>query len=186
MISQLEIIHKLGYTHGDINLKNICYNKEACCYSIIDFAMAKKIYNKNGNHKEKVKQSEFHGNFMYGSESMVNKTSISRKDELESMMYILCFLYSGTLPIIEWLNKNIERIHMKHIFEEICKYRIEKKKEYCEQVTNLLPPGFKQAFQYILLIDHKAKPDYNLIKLWFANNKSEEKKAFTSALNIKN
>jgi len=63
---------------------------------------------------------------------MMNKTSISRKDELESMMYILCFLYSGTLPITEWLNKNIEKIDMKNIFEEICKYRIENKKEYCE------------------------------------------------------
>ena len=80
---------------------------------------------------------------MYGSESMINKTSISRKDDLESMMYVLCFLFSGTLPIIEWLNKNIERIHMKHIFEEICNYRIDHKKEYIEEVTNLLPSGFK-------------------------------------------
>ena len=54
MISQLEIIHKLGYTHGDINLKNICYNKDERCYSLIDFAMTEKIYSKNGNHKDKI------------------------------------------------------------------------------------------------------------------------------------
>lgn len=28
LISQLEIIHKIGYTHGDLKFQNICYNPE--------------------------------------------------------------------------------------------------------------------------------------------------------------
>jgi len=79
--------------------------------------MAKKIYSKNGRHKDKMEEKDFHGNFMFGSESMAEKTSISRKDELESIMYVLCFLYSGTLPIIKWLNQNIDKFHMKEIFD---------------------------------------------------------------------
>lgn len=35
---------------------------------------------------------------------MVNLLTTGRKDDLESMMYILCFLNSGTLPIIEFIN----------------------------------------------------------------------------------
>ena len=94
--------------------------------------MAKKLYCKNGKHKEQTEEKEFYGNFMFGSESMTNKTSICRRDELESIMYIVCFLYSGTIPILEWLNLNIERIHMKNIFDEICNYRNNHNEAYRE------------------------------------------------------
>jgi len=60
---------------------------------------------------------------------MVNLKSTSRKDDLESLMYILCFLYSGTLPIIEYINKNIDNFHMRQFLSKVLKYRRDKKEE---------------------------------------------------------
>ena len=50
LVSQLEILHKLGYTHGDIKFKNICFDKISGNYSLIDFGLAKRIFHRNGMH----------------------------------------------------------------------------------------------------------------------------------------
>lgn len=52
LISQLEVFHKLGYTHGDLKFQNICYDKILKRYTIIDFAIASKICNKKGDHNK--------------------------------------------------------------------------------------------------------------------------------------
>ena len=49
---------------------------------------------------------------MFASDSMVNLLTTSRKDDLESLLYIMCYLYSGTLPIIEFINQNIDNFDM--------------------------------------------------------------------------
>ena len=46
--SQLQFLHQLGYTHNDLKLQNICYNKALNSYSLIDFGSAECLYNKNG------------------------------------------------------------------------------------------------------------------------------------------
>jgi serine/threonine protein kinase len=104
LISQLEIIHKLGFTHGDLKFQNICYNKERDSFSIIDYALVTKIFHNNGSHKPQENVRNFYGNSLFASDSMVNLKTTGRKDDLESLMYILCFLMKGTLPIIEYIN----------------------------------------------------------------------------------
>jgi serine/threonine protein kinase len=57
--NQLEILHQLGYTHGDIKLQNICYNQEKDSYHLIDLASAQKIFHKSGEHKDQVNHKSF-------------------------------------------------------------------------------------------------------------------------------
>lgn len=49
--SQLEVLHRLGYTHGDIKLQNIMYNESNGQYTLSDFSQANKIYDEEGMHK---------------------------------------------------------------------------------------------------------------------------------------
>ena len=146
LISQLEIIHKLGYTHGDLKFQNICYNETNKNYTVIDFALVTKIFHKNGTHKIQEPVKGFYGNSLFASDSMVNLNTTARKDDLESLMYILCFLYSGTLPIIEFINANIENFHMSQFLKEVVKFRKDNKKECHTKITNLLPMSMKSGF----------------------------------------
>ena len=50
MVKQLEIIHMLGFTHGDLKLQNICYSESNKSFTIIDFALATNIVDNHGNH----------------------------------------------------------------------------------------------------------------------------------------
>lgn len=104
MVKQLEIIHMLGVTHGDLKFQNICYNEAKNSFTIIDFALVSNIFDNNCDHIKQTKVSNFYGNSLFASNSMVNLLTTSRKDDLESMMYILCFLNSGNLPILEFIN----------------------------------------------------------------------------------
>jgi len=54
---------------------------------------------------------------------MINLKTTSRKDDLESLLYIMCFLHSGTLPIIEFINKNIQEFQMSRFLNEVLKFR---------------------------------------------------------------
>jgi hypothetical protein len=60
------------------------------------------------------------------------------------------------------------------------------KEKFHERVKELLPENLRPAYQYIALLDYDSKPDYNLVKLWLASTKEEEKSAFKSKLKIKN
>ena len=43
---------------------------------------------------------------------MINLMSTGRKDDIESFFYILCFLYKGVLPVLEYINENIDKYNM--------------------------------------------------------------------------
>lgn len=146
MISQLEILHKLGYTHGDLKFQNICISEHRKTFTIIDFALVTKIFHRNGIPKKQESVKEFYGNSLFSSDSMVNLLTTGRKDDLESMMYILCFLHSGTLPIIEFINQNIDKFDMSLFMTEILKFRKEAKEANANKVKLMLPGSYKSAF----------------------------------------
>jgi len=146
IVSQIEILHKLGYTHGDLKFQNICYNEETHQYSIIDFALVTKIFHKNGQHKEQEKVKSFYGNSLFASDSMVNLLTTSRKDDLESLMYIFCYLYTGILPIIEFINQNIDSLNMSQFLNEVLRYRVHNQEKCHSRIKELLPENLIPAF----------------------------------------
>ena len=46
---------------------------------------------------------------MFAADSTILLLSSSRKDDIESLIYILCFLYKGILPVTEFINNNIDK-----------------------------------------------------------------------------
>lgn len=77
---------------------------------------------------------------------MIKLLSTGRKDDLESLMYILCFLSKGTLPIIEFINKNIDNFHMCMFLRKILSYRKDYEQECRDKVRELMPDHVLSAF----------------------------------------
>lgn len=99
---------------------------------------------------------------------MVNLKTTGRKDDLESLIYLLCFLMKGTLPIIDFINQNIEGLDMGSFFDKVLEYRREKQLHCHTQIKAMLPGTIRTAFDYISSLSHTDKPDYNLVKLYFS------------------
>ena len=92
MIFRLEAIHNRGILHRDIKPDNFVLGRGDCSNSIylLDFGLSMYM------HK---KQSPlFTGSLRYASRNSHNGKPYTRKDDLESLMYILLFFYKGSLP----------------------------------------------------------------------------------------
>ena len=66
---------------------------------IIDFGLAKRYVNpRNDEHIQFKKATHFTGNWNFSSINTLKGNSISRRDDLESIGYILIFFLKGNLP----------------------------------------------------------------------------------------
>lgn len=52
LVSQLEVLHILGYVHGDLKLQNVCYDSDKDKYTFTDFTSVTKMFHKSGVHKD--------------------------------------------------------------------------------------------------------------------------------------
>lgn len=171
VISQLEILHKLGVVHNDLKFQNICYNKHKNCYSMIDFALVTRIFTKEGIHKKQLKLKYFFGNSMFASEAQVELKSTSRRCDLESFLSIISFLYNGTLPIIDIVHDQQNAKDKKEILDHMETYRRTHKESLRDSIKESLPKNLRNAHTYIHTLDFKSKPDYGLLKLFFATDR---------------
>ena len=76
-------------------------------------------------------------------------------DDLESLMYILCYLLTGTLPVVDFINEYIDKFQMNQFLHKILTFRTENKKECHEKIVKLLEGSMKSAFQYIVSLKHE-------------------------------
>ena len=88
----------------------------------------------------------FYGNSLFASDSMVNLLTTSRKDDLESLMYIFCYLHTGILPIIEFINQNIDSFNMSQFLNEVLRYRVNHQEKCHARIKELLPQNLVPAF----------------------------------------
>jgi hypothetical protein len=57
---------------------------------------------KDGIHCAQKNIGYFVGNVLFASENAINKRNMSRKHDLESLMYLVAYIYSGlSLPWVE-------------------------------------------------------------------------------------
>lgn len=85
IISQLEIIHKVGLIHGDIRPQNICFNANNFHhqYSLVNFDFREKYLDRIGNHLPMVEQKMPLNNPFFDSDRRVQQLSFCRQDDLQ-------------------------------------------------------------------------------------------------------
>jgi casein kinase 1 epsilon len=150
MITLLETIHNKGLVHRDIKPENFLLgpNNDMDRIHIIDFGFGRSYLLNGGQmHIPQKKTHGIIGSLTYASLNAHALTELSRRDDMESLGYVLTNLYLGTLP---WQDMPSDKIA-----------------DAKRQITarDDLPQAFKIYLQNVRALKFEEAPDYaQLIK----------------------
>ena len=156
-LERLKLIHEKGIIHRDMKPENLCIGykgKEKNIY-LIDFGLSKIINNDKKNlyllniKKEKI----VIGTVRYISMNAHLGNEQYKKDDLESLAYMMIYFIKGELP---WQN-----LKAKSRKEKYTKIYQKKKHTVNSELCNFLPDEIKMFLNYILNLNQKQNPDYN-------------------------
>ena len=104
LVEKLQAIHERGYLYNDLKPDNIVVGdfdgQKLGEIRLIDFGISKKYLDEHGNHIQKSNESIFRGNMIFSSINAFNFETLSRRDDLISLCYLLVFILDGDLPFI--------------------------------------------------------------------------------------
>lgn len=162
ILTRLEYIHSKSFIHRDIKPENLLVglgNKQSLIY-LIDFGLSKKFRDpKTMKHIEYKEGKHLTGTARYASINTHVGIEQSRRDDLESLAYVLLYLVRGNLP---WQGMNASN--------KLAKYKqvLEKKVEVgVEELCNGLPQEFRMLLEYCKTLKFEDVPNYSMIKQWF-------------------
>jgi serine/threonine protein kinase len=170
ILNILKIIHKNGYIYQDIKPQNfVINNKYEIC--IIDFGLSKKFIH-NKKHIKFNCNLNFVGNIRYASINAHLKFELSRRDDIESLGYMLIHFILNKLPWQQMTQyDNIEKIitnvgNMKlstnlNNYNDIPKY-IMQYLQYSKSLNFIDKPNYKYLHNLLYKHLNKKLYDWNL------------------------
>ncbi|CAD8118344.1 unnamed protein product [Paramecium sonneborni] len=155
MILLLKELHNTNIIHRDIKPENFVVLKDKLY--LIDFGLSK-LFIQEGKHLEFRENKGMIGTARYASINALKGNEQSRRDDLESVGYLLIYLFMGTLP---WNNIMAEDKTIKY-------YKIQRMKEaFKPEAYFNLPPELSKYIEYVKRLKFDQKPDYEFLENMF-------------------
>ena len=162
IIDRIHFIHSKNIVHQDIKPENFLVgNPDSSLIYIIDFGLCKKYRSsRTGKHIIFSKNKKFIGTFEFCSINTMKGIELTRRDDLESIGYMLIFLITGTLPWFRIKGPYSER------YEKIYKIKADISNE---DLCKGLPIEICKYMKYVKSLKFDEDPDYDYLRrLFFA------------------
>ena len=164
LISRIEFIHSKNFIHRDIKPDNFLMGlgKKGNLVYIIDFGLAKKYRDaRTHQHIPYRENKNLTGTARYASINTHLGIEQSRRDDMESLGYILMYFVTGTLP---WQGLRAATKQQKY-------ERISEKKMATpiDVLCKGAPCEFATYLNYCRSLRFEEKPDYSYLRQLFRN-----------------
>ncbi|CAK56660.1 unnamed protein product (macronuclear) [Paramecium tetraurelia] len=156
LIDVLEKLHFQGVIHRDLKPENILLGsgKDNGKIYLLDFGISKIYRDCNNKHIPFREHRSFLGTTRYASIAAHLGHELSRKDDLESMMYIILYFIRGQLP---WQN-------MQNVTDDERTKKVGEMKILLQQeIFRDQPKEFQKIFDYIRKLQFQSEPNYKMI-----------------------
>ncbi|KAM3349582.1 hypothetical protein ACQJBY_022488 [Aegilops geniculata] len=162
MINRVEFIHSKSFLHRDIKPDNFLMGlgKRANQVYMIDFGLAKKYRDTSTHQHIPYRENKnLTGTARYASVSTHLGIEQSRRDDMESLGYVLMYFLRGSLP---W--QGLKAGTKKQKYEKISERKIATS---IEALCRGYPSEFQSFFHYCRSLRFEDSPDYQYLKRLF-------------------
>ena len=164
ILDRIEYVHSRKIIHRDIKPDNFSIGKKnkAHIIYILDFGLAKKYWSTtHKSHIPYIEGKKLTGTARYASINALGGCEQSRRDDLESIFYILIYFLKGRLPW-QGLKADKKEDRYKKIYEI-------KKNIKIKDLCSSFPEEFESFYNYIRNLEFQQVPDYDYLKLLLKN-----------------
>jgi len=157
MLTRIEYIHSRGLIHRDIKPANFVMSSREpseSCLNVIDFGLAKKYRDSKTGYHIPYNQEDQHGvgTSLFAAINTHQGVECSRRDDLESLAYVLIYFLRGSLP---W--RKLKGSTTAQTWSLILAKKLE-----CESLLTVgLPTEFEILYTYVRGLEFGDLPDYD-------------------------
>ena len=157
ILSRIKTLHENNYIHRDIKPENftIGLKKYKNTIYMIDYGLTRKFCDSRKNHIPYKEGKHLTGTALYASIYTHKGIEQSRRDDLESLGYMMIYFCKGELP---WMNVKGKTKEIK--YKKIMEKKLEMKPDILCQG---LPDEFNQYFKYVRELQFTEEPKYDFL-----------------------
>ena len=162
MLQILEHIHSKSFLHRDVKPDNFIMGigPNSKFLYMIDMGFAKTYRDPvTLAHHPMQKGVGITGTARFASINTLIGYTQSRRDDLESLGYVIVYIATGTLP---WVN--IQSDNKDELYDKILELKM---KTTLESLCMGLPPQFQEYMRYIRGMNYEQEPNYNYLRSLF-------------------